>query len=258
MQRHDNRFESPRSIAKFLSDIWAEQPVGWVQIVAVSIDDERKEHWLKSDNALHLRRIVDKHWYCDLYFTPHTFSERERKRRYALPSRLVHADVFAEATKDFGLSDAWTHPKFRWKVGEDYQALWIAPPGATLDQIEALCHGMGTGTDARVTRLLKCPQGDTSAHYLIRKYRVPINKYMGHVPKGKRSDVLWKIAVECLQAGLKFDEVKVVIAGSGAFASKREELGDRWAEREVERLPDKALNYIYAQIAKAHKEGPSI
>lgn len=150
------------SMMGFLVDVWKGAPANSHLFVATSDPDggRWREHVIQSGKStIGLNRFLRAHsrWDFNLYFCPNPFSHHNRRKRFALPSRLGWCDM------DDSDPDAYRpQPNHVWETSPNrYQALWLWDKWHDICEAEAFSrelaarHGGDNGWS--ITKMLRIP-----------------------------------------------------------------------------------------------------
>ena len=213
----------------------------------------------------------------DLYFCPHCFKDRYRRKEYAVPTRLLWSDLDnANPTR------VNPKPNIAWETSPNrYACLWILQEERKLEETERLNKELAyaNGADPSgwdITQVLRIPgtknhkydsnpkgkmlwdsgvrpyknietlkgYEETSAAILQKHNISPffIKKLYSESKEGKRSEVLWRLENILIEKGLNREEVKILIQDSpwNKFVNRPKQL-EKDIDRAFQRHPQVEL-----------------
>jgi len=151
-----------QSMVGFLQDVWQGAPKDSYFFLATSDPEGHhwREHVVHANNELvGLNTFFHAHsrWEHNLYFCPNPFSQKRRKKKFALPSSVGWCDM------DDSYPTAYQpEASLLWETSpERYQALWLWDKRHSVEEAEnysrALAERHGGDTGFSITKMLRIP-----------------------------------------------------------------------------------------------------
>jgi len=120
----------PTSTINFLHRIWHNEREGWGCVAAKSHSGKFEHHFVASPSHLYFWLL--EHRDCDLYFCAARLSKKERKKKYASPSRWLFLDL------DNNDGSMLHYPSLVIKTSKgSYQWLWQLDKHESAEDVEA-------------------------------------------------------------------------------------------------------------------------
>lgn len=204
--------------------VWAKQPGKYFVLCTKSQAGTFRTHWFKPEEFNELKGFIDDNQDKDVYFCPHGFTRKERKRDYAVPPKLLWADLDTAAPHGM-------RPKPTIAIESSpgrYVGLWIVDKPVTDDINRQLTYTVGAdkgGWD--FTQVLRVPNTYNYKYKSQPKTRLlwddgPIwrlEDIVRYLPEHRKTDV--------------DDEVQGADLLASDVYSKYEKILPRWVRKEL-------------------------
>jgi hypothetical protein len=134
--------------------VWAKQPGKYFVLCTKSQGGKWREHWFNTEQFGELNEFIKDNQDRDVYFCPHGFNRKTRQREYAVPPKVLWADLDAAAPHSM-------RPKPTIAIESSpgrYVGLWIVDKPVTDDINRQLTYTVGAdkgGWD--FTQVLRVP-----------------------------------------------------------------------------------------------------
>lgn len=270
-------------------DIWAEQPGKYFCISTKSGSGKWKDHFFAREDFGNVRAFLRDHADEDIYFCPHGFNSRVRRKEEAVLPNLLWADLDFANPNDikpkptvaiesspgrfvglWKLKETMSeslNKRLTYHVGADHGGWDITQvlrfPGtrnykySSQPRVRILWSDGRIYKSSSIERLLPTEDPEAGGENLsgaevFEQYHLKLPRWVRRelmarrIPgRADRSEMLWKLENECIEAGMSLEEAFAVIKGSAwnKFAGRPNE------EKHLKRELDKV-------IAEKFKEKP--